>query len=116
MTSCLCGIDEGQGVGIANHGELKMKNWGGRIVLMAVIVVLAQGCVSTDRFSAASQEIENQDQVIQKLEVDRKQLQDENAKLRNLNDMAQLELERAVSIAAPGGVPADRDPAGILDA
>jgi len=71
-----------------------MKNWGGRIVLMAVIAVLAQGCVSTDRFSAASQEIENQDQVIQKLEVDRKQLQDENTKLRNLNDMAQLELDR----------------------
>lgn len=71
-----------------------MRNWGGRIVSLAVILVVTQGCVSTERFSAASHEIENQDQVIEKLEIDRKQLQEENAKLRGLNEMAELELAR----------------------
>ena len=64
------------------------------IACLLLAVFLSSACVSSDRFEAATTDIDNQDAVIRKLRGEMQWLSQENARLVNENDLAKVELER----------------------
>lgn len=75
------------------------------VVLLACMIACS-GCVSDERYVAASQEIENQDDVISRLRDDNLQLRSNLDELKNRHEMAKLELDR---LKGAGAVSRDVD-------
>lgn len=74
-----------------NHGD---KRIGKRAAVLAVCGVLVTGCVSNERFEAASREVENQDEVIKRLRDESDQLRADNHELANALELSKVENER----------------------
>lgn len=64
------------------------------IVLVALLFLPLGACVSSERYTAASTEIENQDDVIRGLRAENGRLRREMEAARNQLELAQLEIER----------------------
>lgn len=65
-----------------------------RILLLAVMLVPLGACVSSERYTAASNEVENQDEVIRGLRGENDRLRREVDGARSQLELARLEIER----------------------
>lgn len=63
-------------------------------ITLALALLTLGACVSKTDYSAATQEVSNQDEVIRKLSEENERLRADNANLKNQYDLAQVELDR----------------------